>query len=116
MAERCAAEGALVAIADIDNDSGAAAAAGLGDAALFVPMDVRDAASVEAGVEAVLRRFGRLDGLIQCAGASGRHHGDGPAADCAEAGWEWVIELNLRGVFLTCKYSLRAMLQGGGGA
>jgi 3-oxoacyl-[acyl-carrier protein] reductase len=62
-----AAEGAQVAVADLDGDAASAAAAELADAAGF-PCDVADRASVDAMVDAVTDRFGRVDILAANAG------------------------------------------------
>lgn len=118
-AERYAAEGAAVLLADIQADAGQAAAAEIirrGGRAAFGQADMREGSSVAAAVQAAMDAFGGLDILVNCAGASGRRHGDGPVGECTEEGWDWVLGLNLRGVFLGCKYAVQAMEQRGGGA
>ncbi len=78
--------------------------------------DLTDADAVEAAVAAVRARFGRLDVAFHGAGISGRRLGDGPVDVCTEAGWDAVLETNLKSVFLCCKHVVRAMLDGGGGS
>ena len=74
-AEAFVAEGAAVVVADLNLDLAAEAAAELGRAggrALAVGVDVARRASVEAMVETVLGRFGRVDVLVNNAGIAGR--------------------------------------------
>jgi NAD(P)-dependent dehydrogenase (short-subunit alcohol dehydrogenase family) len=59
--------GARVAIADIDQEGGHALAGEFGDAALFVPTDVRDDRQIEACVAAAAQRFGGVDILVNLA-------------------------------------------------
>ena len=62
------AAGARVAVTSRDRSRAEAAAAGLGAAAVGIEMDVRDAASVLAGVEEIYERFGGIDVLVNNAG------------------------------------------------
>ncbi len=71
------------------------------------------AEEVEGAVEATLRRFGRLEVMFNGAGGSGRRYGDGPAHECSEEGWDWVMTNNLKSIFLCCKYGINAMLDAG---
>ena len=75
-------EGATVAIADIDEQAGAALAGDLG--ALFLATDVTNEASVAAAVAAVERHSGRLDILFNSAGGSVSEDG-GPPSSCSPA-------------------------------
>lgn len=59
--------GAAVAVADIDEGAGAELAAELGDRALFLRTDITDDRDIAAFVEAVVRRFGGIDGLVNLA-------------------------------------------------
>ena len=73
VAERLAAEGAAVVVADLDEGAGgevAGAVAGAGGTALAVPCDVTDAAAVDSAVRAGVERFGRLDILVNNVGVS----------------------------------------------
>jgi len=83
------------------------------DASAFVPTDVRDEASVAAAVDAAIRRFGRLDFAANCAGAGG----DMAPLDRADQGiWDDVMAVNARGVWLSMRHEVRAMLASSGGA
>ncbi len=112
-AEAMAYAGARVVLADRAAEAGADAAATLraqGCDASFVPVDVGDPAAVEQMVAATLAHAGWLDCLVCCAGVGGRSLGDGPVHLCTVEGWDAVMQINLRGTFLTCKYALPALL------
>lgn len=79
-------------------------------------LDLTDPAAVEAGMQAVLERFGRLDALVAVAGGSGRRWGDGPADQCSLEGWARTLDLNLNSLFYTCKFALATMLPAGRGS
>src|SRR5262249_39234220 len=86
----------------------------LGGEAHFVPADVSRAADVERLVKATLDRFGRLDCAVNNAGIAGPRLT--PVAELAEAQWDEVIGVNLKGVFLCLKHEIPALLANGGGA
>jgi NAD(P)-dependent dehydrogenase (short-subunit alcohol dehydrogenase family) len=116
-AELFAAEGARVAVADRVADDGAAAVAAIADGggeAVFVPVDVADAAQVEAMVAATVAAFGGLHVLYNNAGIFPAD--DGGATDTPEPTWDAVMDVNLKGVWLGCKYGIPAMLDSGGGS
>jgi NAD(P)-dependent dehydrogenase (short-subunit alcohol dehydrogenase family) len=52
---------------------------------------------------------GRIDVLFHVAGISGRRFGDGPLHECAEAGWDVVMETNAKAMFLTNQAAVRRM-------
>ncbi len=113
-----AAAGARVAILDINAAGGEEAVHEIraeGGQAMALPVDMRRADQVESAVRAVVERFGRLDVMVNNAGGSGRRWGDGPVAACTEEAWEQVIALNLKSVFLGCKYAIPALMEAGGG-
>ena len=89
-ARRLAAEGARVMLADRDGDGAAALAAELGQAA--VPVDVTDQAAIEAMVEAVYSRWGRLDVLFNNAGVAQAK----PMLEITTADRDRVHNVNLR--------------------
>ena len=112
---RFAEEGAKVAIADRNAETAAQVAAeveALGSQALTIEADVTDVASSQGMIKALMEHFGRLDIVFSNAGVSG---GD-VVAKMDPAEWDRVINVNLRGVFLTCKYSIPALIESGGGA
>ncbi|MBU6350734.1 MAG: SDR family oxidoreductase [Chloroflexi bacterium] len=107
----CAQAGARVALLDIAAKGLAETAASIGDErALAVTVDLTQPPAVEAAVTQVAQHWGKLDGLFNVAGGSGRRHGDGPADQCTVDGWRWTLDLNLTSVFLVCKYAVPALL------
>jgi NAD(P)-dependent dehydrogenase (short-subunit alcohol dehydrogenase family) len=111
--------GAHVAIFDRDDIGGQQTVEEVqanGGMAIFVKTDVSLAQDTEAAVKRTIEEFGRLDVIFNGAGLSGRKWGDGPTADCTEEAWDRVLAINLKSVFLGCKYALREMLKTGGGA
>jgi 3-oxoacyl-[acyl-carrier protein] reductase len=73
---------------------------------LILPLDVASADSWKAGVETVLKTFGRLDALVNNAG----YHADGLLATMPQQAWSSVIDANLTSVFLGCQAALPAMI------
>ncbi len=94
--------GAKVAIAGRRADRGRDAMAALGSDVLFVPADVSSDAEVKRMLSAVDEQFGRLDVLVNNAGIIRRV----PLAQEDVAGWDELMAINLRGVFLCCKHAL----------
>jgi NAD(P)-dependent dehydrogenase (short-subunit alcohol dehydrogenase family) len=112
-----ASEGANVVAADRDGAAAracAAAVASAGGKAHAVTMDVARATEVEAAVAEAERTFGALHVLFNNAGIFPDE--DGLPVDTPEAVWERVIDVNLKGVFLGCKYGIPALLRAGGGS
>jgi NAD(P)-dependent dehydrogenase (short-subunit alcohol dehydrogenase family) len=112
-------EGARVAVFDLDEAGGQQTVEEIqsnGGSAILVRTDVSLARDVEPAVKRAVEEFGRLDAIFNGAGLSGRKWGDGPTADCTEEAWDRVLAINLKSVFLGCKYAIREMLKTGGGA
>ena len=59
--------------------------------------------SAESVLAQCLSRFGRVDGLFNAAGLSGRRFGDGPAHECTDEGWEMTLAQNLAITFRMCR-------------
>jgi NAD(P)-dependent dehydrogenase (short-subunit alcohol dehydrogenase family) len=108
-------EGACVVIGDVDQKAGAEAAEEIiasGGRAIFVRCNVSREDEVMALVEAAERNFGRLDTIFNNAGI------EQPltASDMLDAAlFERVIDINLKGTFLGCKYAIQSFLKTGGG-
>lgn len=114
-ARKFATDGARVALVDVDSSAVAEVAAGLGEAALPVTADVRDEAHVEAAVQQAIDAWGGLDVVVANAGV--QLAGKDDRADRLEVDvWLRTIEINLTGIFLTCKHGLRAFLREDHGA
>lgn len=114
MAVLFAREGSKVAAADISVEGGQETVRRIraeGGEAEFFQVDVSSAEQVRRMIDAVIARFGRIDILCNNAGI-------GVAAtvvDTSEEDWDRVIDVDLKGVFLGCKYVIPHMLRQGGG-
>ena len=111
IARAFAAEGAYVYVTDIDQHHGQKVAVSIGDAATFALLDVRDEHAWSSLTDAILKKHGRLDVVVNNAGITGFENGfvaHDPEHATLEA-WRSVHETNLDGVFLGCKYAIRAM-------
>jgi NAD(P)-dependent dehydrogenase (short-subunit alcohol dehydrogenase family) len=108
-ARRFAEEGASVALADLQAEAVMAAADDLtasGHRAIGLEMDVTSSSSTDRALEAILAAFGRLDILFANAGI-----GYSGAIDSAsDDDWDSVMAVNAKGVFLSCRAAVRAML------
>jgi NAD(P)-dependent dehydrogenase (short-subunit alcohol dehydrogenase family) len=81
-----------------------------------IQVDVTSPFDVEAAMQKVFGKYGRLDILVNVAGGSGRKWGDGPIDTCTLEGWDKTLALNLDSVFYCCKFALQLMLARGRGA
>lgn len=118
-ARRLAAEGACVAVADINFPAAEAVAADLvrrGARAFAVAIDVTDETSVQAAVATTLGRFGRLDGAHVNAADMRVILQDSDVLAEDLAAFDRTIAVNLRGHLLCTRAVLPPLLQGGGGA
>ena len=106
MAERLAAEGARVAVTDIDGESALAAAKALDGAAGF-RLDITDAAEVTARIAEVTAALGPIDALVNNAGWDKLS----PFLDTDEDLWDRIIDINLRGPIRMVKAVLPAMVE-----
>jgi NAD(P)-dependent dehydrogenase (short-subunit alcohol dehydrogenase family) len=106
-----AAEGATVAIGDIDMDRAEATAAGI-ERAYAVRLDVTDQASIEAGVAAVAERAGRLDILVNNAAVFDA----APIVEITRETYDRLFAINVAGTLFTLQAAARQMIaQGQGG-
>ena len=108
-------QGARVAALDV-NEEGLAETAAAAEGISTRVLDVSDADGVAQVFEAVAQELGGLDILVCAAGVVGSKFGDGPAADCEERAWDYVLGVNLKGVWLCCKHAIPLMLARGGGS
>ena len=102
-------DGARVVVASGDEESAWEVAAETG-AECWVG-DLTRPASADSVLSQCLSRFGRVDGLFNAAGMSGRRFGDGPVHECGDEGWEWALAQNLRTAFQMCRAVTGRMLQ-----
>jgi NAD(P)-dependent dehydrogenase (short-subunit alcohol dehydrogenase family) len=108
-------EGAKVMVADLLEADGRKVVAEITDSggqARFVRLDVTQEAEWEAAVAATVAAFGKLDVLVNNAGISG-----GIVEDPMDTGgWDQLMSVNAKGVFLGMKHAVPAMRRAGGGA
>ncbi len=109
IAQRFAAEGACVVIADLDLDKARAAAAEIGgtDVAVGVRVDVSDEAAVEAAVDAALLAFGGLDLVVNNAGLSLSK----ALLETSVADWDLQHNVMAKGSFLVSRAAAKAMIE-----
>jgi len=112
-AERFAAEGATVAGVDLAAPTGPSwqRVTSRAGESVALSCDVRDEASVERTVAEVVRRFGRIDIVVNAAGVAG----GGAVHMLATEEWDRIVDTNLKGTFLVCKHALARMFADGGG-
>jgi NAD(P)-dependent dehydrogenase (short-subunit alcohol dehydrogenase family) len=113
-AKRFLAEGFRVVLLDIEGEllQGAVAAMANPDNTLALHCDVSDAKGVHAAIDAINKRFGRLDALINNAGIAVF----APIMETSDADWRRIMEVNLTGPFLCTKAAAPLMREHGGGA
>jgi NAD(P)-dependent dehydrogenase (short-subunit alcohol dehydrogenase family) len=101
--------GGSVVIADVNEEAGARVAAEIGSAAAFAKTDVTDETQVQAAIELAIRRFGRLDGVVSCAGilAAARIASKNGPHDLAL--FARVVNVNLIGTFNVLRLAAAAM-------
>ncbi len=110
-------EGARVAVADLDVEAGAETKGAIeaeGGEALVLAVDVREPASVEAGLATVVETFDGLDVLYNNAGGSTLE--DGPVTEAPVEEFWRAISLDLFGTFLCSKFGIPHLVAAGGGS
>lgn len=105
-AKRFVEEGASVVLSDVNDEAGKAAAESLGDKASYLHCDVRSAEQIQALFDITVNNFGRIDTVIANAGIV--HAAD--ILELKEEDFDRVIEINLKGVFLTGQIAARIMI------
>ena len=114
-ARMAAAEGASVILGDIQRDRGEEAAANIrkdGGTAIFQQTDVTDESQCAALVEAAIKKFGALHGLINNAGWFPR----ATLEETTTGLWDKVLNVNLRGAFYLAKHAVPLLRAAGGGS
>ncbi len=106
-AEAFAREGAKLAICDVNPEAGETALKALGPEASFEKVDVANEAAVSAWAEAVAKRYGRIDVLVNNAGITR----DALLLRMKESDWDLVMAINLKGAFLCTRAAVRFMAQ-----
>jgi len=113
-ARRFAADGAAVALADLDGEAGEAAAAALradGAKAFFLATDVTRREAIAALIERAVATFGRLDIMLNNAGVAL----SAPILEMSDEIFDKTIAINLRAAFVGTQLAGRQMVKSGGG-
>jgi len=103
-------EGAQVVFSDLSNEQGKALEEEFGQNAAFYRADATSASDTEALMNFAVKRFGKLDCVVNNAGAGGE---GGPIIETSVEGFDRSIALVLRGPFLGIKYGVPRMQSGG---
>ncbi len=112
-----ATEGARLVIVDVNDAAGEATVAAVkqqGGEAIYVHADVSRAADCAAMVAAAETQYGRLNVLFNNAGIM--HSEDDDAIRTEESIWDLTMAINLKGVYLGCKFGIPALRGAGGGS
>jgi NAD(P)-dependent dehydrogenase (short-subunit alcohol dehydrogenase family) len=99
-----------VVCADVNFEAAERTASDLRDA-IAVEVNVSNQASCDHMVEESLRRFGDLDAIVTCAGVE-KH---GPGHEFSEEDFDLIIDVNLKGTWLSARSAARAMIKAGHG-
>ena len=116
-AQLFAAQGAKIVVAEFGEAAGAETVElvrAAGGQATFVKADVSNEADAKAMIDHAVSTYGRLDCLYNNAGIM--PEADHSVTDTDVATWDSVMAVNVRGVFLGCKYAIPAMIEAGGGS
>jgi 3-oxoacyl-[acyl-carrier protein] reductase len=108
-------EGARISIVDVDRKGGEQTVEMVkqkGGDAIFIQADVSKASDVERMIKATLDKYGRLDILLNNAGIPMSFT---PVEEVREDLWDRIIDINVKGIFLGCKYAVPIMKKQGGG-
>lgn len=112
IARAFAREGAIVAIADLDEGIASASAAELGGSAFGIRLDIRKQDSIDAMVAAVVAKAGGIDILVNNAGVFDL----APIVEVDRSRWNFVFDVNVTGTFFTLQAVAKQMIaQGRGG-
>ena len=110
-------EGAKVVVVDMNEDAGKAVVSSINDSggqAVFAKADISKADDAKAMVQVAEDSFSALHVLFNNAGIS--HAKDDDAVNTEEDVWDLTFAINVKGVFLGCKYGIPAILRAGGGS
>jgi 3-oxoacyl-[acyl-carrier protein] reductase len=112
IAETYAREGARVAVLDIDADAARKVARGIGNTALALGCDVTKPAEIDAAIRATLSAHDRIDILVNNAGVA---HVNKPVTEIAEAEFDRVFAVNVKGLFMFSQAMVPVFRRQGGG-
>lgn len=107
-------EGARVVVVDLRKETAEATAHEIGENARPFAADVSKAKDAEAMIAFAEKSFGSLDVIFNNAGVF--HPKDESVTNTSEEIWDFVIDINLKGVFFGCQYAIPALQRAGGGS
>jgi NAD(P)-dependent dehydrogenase (short-subunit alcohol dehydrogenase family) len=111
IARRFASEGATVVALDLNLEAASQTLEGLGGEHIARALNVADSGAVNALVDEVVARFGRVDVLVNNAGTGGMDS----FTEMSDEAWSRVIGVNLNGAFFCARAAVKAMLPQGSG-
>lgn len=106
IAQRYAREGAHVAVTDLNEDGAHAAAVSIGGTCMGLALDVTQQGSIDAAIDAVVQRFGRLDILVNNAGIFDM----APTVGITRESYRRVYAVNVEGLLFTLQAAARQMI------
>ena len=110
-------EGAAICVVDVNDAAGQQTVdtiTNVGGKAIYVRADVSKAADCDNMVAQTEKAFGKLNVMFNNAGIS--HKDDDDAINTTEDVWDLTFQINVKGVFLGCKYGIPALRRAGGGS
>ena len=107
--ERLVQDGAQLAALDISSEAGVQTIAGLGVDCIALAVDVRDPAAMQRAVDQLVDRFGRLDIAVNAAGVGVSEW----MVDTSIEAWDRVLDICLKGVFVSTQVQARRMIAQG---
>jgi NAD(P)-dependent dehydrogenase (short-subunit alcohol dehydrogenase family) len=113
IARRFHTEGARVAMIDVDGALVAQAADSMGESAQAITADVSDESSIQGAVATAVAAWGGIDIVVANAAIEPLRE-DGLVHELDADLFRQVVDVNLVGMFLTCKHGVRELLRGGG--
>ena len=114
-----AAEGAKVVVSDVNDEGGTAVVGAIeadGGSAIYQHADVSRADDVEALVSRATSHYGQLDILYNNAAIWSGRDIDNFVTALEEENWDRIIGINLKGIYLCCKFGIPALIASGGGS
>lgn len=108
--------GAIVCIADVTPDSLESTDkyfAALGVPYMITKVDVTKRDQVDAWIESIMAKYGRLDGAANCAGIVGKHHGIRAVTELDDDEWDRIMNVNLKGLMFCLRAQLKVISDGG---
>jgi len=118
-AKMLSSRGATVCVADVDREAMESAEAyfsgqrGAAKKYNVTKVDISERAEVDAWIEGIVRRHGRLDGAANVAGIIGREHGKAAITEFKDEEWDRIIAVNLTGTMYCLRAELRKIVDGG---